>query len=267
MNYSKLYNQIIAKAKSQDRTKGSTYFEKHHILPKCIGGSNDKSNLVLLTAKEHFICHKLLAEIYPDEPKLKYALWAMSSMVSGKVNRGYKVSSIEYQRLKESLRETQISRGRKNFTDNNPAKKISNRVLLSERMSNRVISEETKLKMASAKLGKPSNKSPNQLKKASDRMIGDLNPMKKLENQLKIRDSKLGVKNPMYGKTGYDHHSSVPIKIEFLDSKYIIAPSIKEAASILNVTSAAVIDACKKNKNSEVAYRRCKKALVTYYNN
>ena len=38
--------------------------EEHHIIPRCLGGSDDKSNLVKLTAKEHFICHLLLTKIY-----------------------------------------------------------------------------------------------------------------------------------------------------------------------------------------------------------
>ena len=40
------------------------YFENHHIIPRSFGGSDDKDNLVLLTAKEHFICHFLLAKHY-----------------------------------------------------------------------------------------------------------------------------------------------------------------------------------------------------------
>lgn len=38
------------------------YTETHHIIPKCLGGSNYSSNLVKLTAREHYICHLLLIE-------------------------------------------------------------------------------------------------------------------------------------------------------------------------------------------------------------
>ena len=75
MNYQKVYNQIIERAQRR-QLKG--YNEKHHIIPKCIGGTNNKDNIVKLTAREHFLCHLLLVEIYPNEPKLKYALWLMS---------------------------------------------------------------------------------------------------------------------------------------------------------------------------------------------
>jgi hypothetical protein len=47
MNYEKIYNQLILRSQSENRKKGcSVYFEKHHIFPKCLGGSNDKSNLI-----------------------------------------------------------------------------------------------------------------------------------------------------------------------------------------------------------------------------
>ena len=39
------------------------YIERHHILPKSLGGSNDRSNLVSLTAREHYLCHLLLVKM------------------------------------------------------------------------------------------------------------------------------------------------------------------------------------------------------------
>ena len=38
--------------------------EKHHIIPRCMGGNDLKNNLVSLTIEEHFLAHKLLAKIY-----------------------------------------------------------------------------------------------------------------------------------------------------------------------------------------------------------
>lgn len=70
MNHQKIYDSIIQRAKSENRVKlrktnsGYIYYENHHIIPRCLGGSNDKENLVLLTAREHFVCHKLLIFIY-----------------------------------------------------------------------------------------------------------------------------------------------------------------------------------------------------------
>lgn len=71
MNYQKIYDAIIEKAKIRGDIKG--YYEKHHIIPKSLSGSNIKSNLVNLTYKEHYLCHRLLTKIYPLEKKLHYA--------------------------------------------------------------------------------------------------------------------------------------------------------------------------------------------------
>jgi hypothetical protein len=96
MNYQKIYNQIIENAKNK---KVVGYFEKHHIIPKCLGGNNDNENLVKLTAREHFLCHLLLCEIYPENHDLKYAAFLMSINKNKKNNR-YKINSRLYERLK-----------------------------------------------------------------------------------------------------------------------------------------------------------------------
>jgi hypothetical protein len=98
MNYQKIYNQIIERAQTR-QLKG--YKEKHHIIPKCMGGGNDRSNLVELTAREHFLCHKLLCEIYPTNPKLWYALFLMTIGKQRPQNANlYKIGSREYERIK-----------------------------------------------------------------------------------------------------------------------------------------------------------------------
>jgi hypothetical protein len=98
MNYQNIYNQIINRAKNRTLNE---YKESHHVIPKCLGGSNEKENLVDLTAREHFLCHKLLVEIYPNNEKLLWALWLMAI---GKQRRNktepYNVSSRAYERIK-----------------------------------------------------------------------------------------------------------------------------------------------------------------------
>lgn len=102
MNYEKIYNQLINRSQTEGRQKDSgVYFERHHIVPKCLGGSDDKTNLVLLTAREHFVAHKLLCEIHPDETKLHYALWRMMNPQTKKHCRDYNISSREYKSTRE----------------------------------------------------------------------------------------------------------------------------------------------------------------------
>ena len=80
MNYKKIYMSIINNRMSRVIKKG-VYFETHHIVPKSLGGNNDKLNLIKLTAKEHFICHLLLCKMYKKESfewyKMNYALMMM----------------------------------------------------------------------------------------------------------------------------------------------------------------------------------------------
>jgi hypothetical protein len=88
MNYSKHYDQLISRAK--DRVLNE-YYERHHIIPRCLGGSDEKSNFVKLTAREHFIAHLLLHKMHPNNGKL---LCAVVMMCCGQEER--KVSNRLY---------------------------------------------------------------------------------------------------------------------------------------------------------------------------
>jgi hypothetical protein len=100
MNYEKIYQQLMDRATSRTL---SGYKERHHIVPKCIGGDNSTSNLVQLTAREHFIAHKLLCKIYPAIKGIQFAFWAMVVYKSKKNQREYKISSREYQSIREDI--------------------------------------------------------------------------------------------------------------------------------------------------------------------
>lgn len=73
------------------------YYEKHHVLPKCIGGTDEEENLIDLFAKEHFIAHKLLALENPKNEKLQYAWWCMCSCKEYNGKRIYDVSPEDYE--------------------------------------------------------------------------------------------------------------------------------------------------------------------------
>jgi hypothetical protein len=99
MDYQKIYNALVDRGKIRILTG---YTETHHIIPKCLGGSDDKENLVKLTAREHYIAHKLLVKMFPYEFKLKYAFWMMCSMETTTQLR-YKVSSRDYEYAKQLI--------------------------------------------------------------------------------------------------------------------------------------------------------------------
>jgi len=108
--YTILYLSIIIKAKNEIRNKKQGYYEKHHIYPKSIWPEykNDNWNLVLLTAKEHFICHKLLTKMFDNstyKQKMYYALWGMMNQENKFQNRKYKINSKSYENVRLKISE------------------------------------------------------------------------------------------------------------------------------------------------------------------
>ncbi len=77
MNYSKIYNRLIESAQTRFGPVAS-YTEVHHIVPRCIGGDDNASNLVVLTPEEHYVAHLLLMKMHPDNAKLVYAAFMMT---------------------------------------------------------------------------------------------------------------------------------------------------------------------------------------------
>jgi hypothetical protein len=102
--YTKYYNLLTSRAKGRILTE---YTERHHIIPQSLGGSNDKDNLVDLTAREHFICHWLLIKMTDGEQRSKmlYALNGMkaenryqqrySSAITARVYERYRIEHAE----------------------------------------------------------------------------------------------------------------------------------------------------------------------------
>ena len=85
MDYKKIYNSLIERAK--DRIPDG-YVERHHIVPRCMGGSDDKTNLVALYPEEHFLCHVLLVKMYPKNANLILAVGNMCRPIpSGRKKR------------------------------------------------------------------------------------------------------------------------------------------------------------------------------------
>lgn len=91
--YRRYYNNIIAAAQSRE-TPALT--ERHHIVPRSLGGSDDDSNIVCLTPREHFICHLLLTKFTEGEAhrSMVYAVAMMSR------TRGVKLSGRTYERIR-----------------------------------------------------------------------------------------------------------------------------------------------------------------------
>ncbi len=108
MNYAFHYQRLVTRAKGRSKKNG--VFERHHILPKCMGGTDDKSNMALLTPEEHYVAHQLLVRMYPTVRGLAFACIMMTS------NRwGYRGNNKLYGwlRKKNSQDVTEAQLGRK----------------------------------------------------------------------------------------------------------------------------------------------------------
>jgi hypothetical protein len=115
--YSQWYSDITVNAKDRNI---AGYTERHHIVPRCMGGSDDESNLVNLTAREHFICHLLLTKMVSDEylEKIVYAAW-QQSRPANKRNPGrgqFKIGSRTYALLREAMAKAKTGTKRPPFS-------------------------------------------------------------------------------------------------------------------------------------------------------
>lgn len=70
MNYQKHYDLLIERGRSR---KLEGHKELHYVVPTCLGGSNEKSNIVELTPSEHYVAHQLLVKLYPENAMIAYA--------------------------------------------------------------------------------------------------------------------------------------------------------------------------------------------------
>jgi hypothetical protein len=77
MDYKLIYEKIVARNKNKISTS-EEYTEKHHIIPRCMGGGDEKENIVVLTPEEHYVCHQLLVKIYPEHVGLWRAVYMMT---------------------------------------------------------------------------------------------------------------------------------------------------------------------------------------------
>jgi hypothetical protein len=117
MEHQKVYDAIIKKARLENRKKlrkkqqGYVYYEKHHILPKCLGGLDDEDNLILLTAREHYICHKLLTYIYIGNRKIACAFHRMTFGIH---NKYYNTNSRNFAYARELINQIPMSNETKN---------------------------------------------------------------------------------------------------------------------------------------------------------
>jgi hypothetical protein len=104
--YERWYAQIIIRARDR---KLDIYKEKHHILPRALGGEDDDDNLVDLTYREHFLVHWLLTKITVGRGRwpMLYALHCMTMSSEGRLVAGWQVETVKRVFKQEKIRKAQ----------------------------------------------------------------------------------------------------------------------------------------------------------------
>jgi hypothetical protein len=176
MNYQKIYDDLMSsrlllKQQRHTHKKQGTYFEGHHIIPKAKGGTGTSTrglnhpNIVLLTAREHFLAHWLLWRIYGDRSSALAFHKMMSTnnhQTRTKSSRGYEEARLAFS---ETNKGNQYGKGQI-----------------------KVISEEQKRKQSEVMRGRYSGESnPFYGKKHSVETISKLRKPKSAEHTEKIK--------------------------------------------------------------------------------
>lgn len=208
MDYSKIYSQLIERAKNREL---DCYIEIHHIVPKCFGGSDESSNLVKLTAREHFIAHLLLCKIYPNHKGLRLALWMMVNVKDKNQERYfpnsrlYEMIRIEYSKSIKGINNPNYNKRHSDDTKKKMSQKAKERIgeknsfygkthslETKEKIKGSVTglkhSEETRKKMSedrkgrvSGRMGKINSEEHNRKASESLKKAWEIRKLKKLE--------------------------------------------------------------------------------------
>jgi len=176
--YTKWYHAITERARTRNI---DGYTELHHIQPRSLGGTDDKDNLVDLTAREHFICHWLLTKMHTGEAKAKmiYALNGMKRNNEFAQRYETKITARVYENLKKefSIVHSSTMKGK---TPSNKGKPMS---------------EEQKAKIRATKAANPTKRSAEAIAKTVAKQIGQ---KRSQETKDKIRAALKGKpKGPM----------------------------------------------------------------------
>jgi len=202
MNYQNIYNLLVKKAQNRMETVG--YTEKHHIIPRTLGGSDDASNIVVFTGREHFIAHLLLAKIHGG------SMWHAAHMMSNMkryTNRKY-----------ENVRKEHVKR-------------------VSIRQTGKIVSLDTRKKISenkerSAKIsqslkGRPKSEEHKEAYKQA-RLAGG-GWIVSEEHKSSVSKKMKGSGNPMWGKT---HNEEAKLKIIEANKQKIVCPHCGKTGGI-----------------------------------
>ena len=180
--YKQWYTNITERAKNRVL---ETYTESHHIVPRSLGGRDERNNLVNLTPREHFICHWLLVKMTTGQEhhKMLNALRMMRAEKQGQQRYHTKITARVYESIKQEYAELQS----KQFAG------------VGNGMFGKHHTQEAKDKIRQKNLGK--KLTPEQIEKLKKATTGKKKPPITEEHRAKLSAAKQGKNNNMWGKT------------------------------------------------------------------
>ena len=162
MDYAAHYERLIARARGR---KLEGYRERHHVLPRCMGGTDDVENIVELTGEEHYVAHQLLVKMNPGNSKLAYATMAMAKQASGNKAFGWlrrraakaligNKHTLGYKHSKESCERMRVAQLRIR-TRLGKSHSAETRAKISELQVGKRLTEEHRLNIGNSLRGRP----------------------------------------------------------------------------------------------------------------
>lgn len=198
MNYLAHYGRLIERARNR-LLKG--YRERHHVLPRCMGGGDEPSNLVNLTAEEHYVAHQLLVKMYPDVRGLATAAVRMARQCSSNKAYGWlRKRHSEYVRTHKHSQDVRDRISKSLAGRKKPPRTLEHRMAISNAKRANPLSESIRKCMGAAMRGQ--HHTPETKKQISLAISG----IRRLpETRRKMAESKYGNRHAAGRKLSPEH--------------------------------------------------------------
>lgn len=189
------------------------YSEKHHIIPKSLGGTDSKDNLIILTARQHYVAHWILARALGGSAARAFFMMSNFGRYGKTNSKTYDIAREEYSKLASEQMQGRIMPPVSDATKEKQRQAKLGRKLSPEHIekvrlasTGRFVSEETKRKVSEAKKGKSNGRTGyRQLQ----------------ETRNKIGQAQVGALNHMHGRK---HSMETKLKMQLAHAKRFATP-------------------------------------------
>lgn len=204
MTYASIYCSLISKRLKNPLTQDE-YCELHHIIPKSEGGTNERDNLIRLSAREHYIAHLLLAKIYKDKKMYAAIIFMRSGLYKW---RQFNINSHLYEKVRKHC--SVLMSGQNNHNYHKVFSKETRRKISESRkrfsgdkhpLFGKHHSDETKIKISMALKGRKGHKITEEIKQKMRSSTIGLKWYNDGVNEVRVRECPSGfIQGRLYHK-------------------------------------------------------------------